>query len=309
MRRTESTVRKLRLQLEELAAKGSGRRPGRSSTGRGASPRRGPAARSLGRTMRPIHAWRARARSAWLTAPRTLRCIVNRLSRHAPNSVGRSHKTSSSMLKRTRYSRRGSTSGQSIEPLNWCAEICPTSSGGSRKIGLKKDQAAQAARAAIEQLGDVSEWEMKLAATAAVKPFVNDIEHERRCAQLPVELPWRLTSHERANALEQVRAAMSQLPASATLRELEVARDNALTPFRLSLIKREHQECCERLLSRASLAFSLVMSHADRENALREVRGAVSKLPVGTSEQDVSAVRDQAMDGIWKERTPRVCRE
>lgn len=47
---------------------------------------------------------------------------------------------------------------------------------------------------------------------------------------------------------------------------------------------------------------SLVMSHADRENALREVRGAVSKLPVGTSEQDVSAVRDQAMDGIWKER-------
>ena len=206
------------------------------------------------------------------------------------------------MPRRIWYSHRGSASGQFTESLSQCAESFLLSSGVVRRNQVKRNQAAQAARAAIEQLGDVPEWQMKLAATAAVKPFVNDFEHGRRCAQLALELPRGLTSDERAAAREQVLAALLELPANAALRNLEEVREHALAPFRLSLIKREHQECCERLLSRASLAFSLVMSHADRENALREVRGAVSKLPVGTSEQDVSAVRDQAMDGIWKER-------
>jgi hypothetical protein len=93
---------------------------------------------------------------------------------------------------------------------------------------VRKNQAAQGARAAIEQLGDVPEWQMKLAGTAAMEPIVAEFEHEQRCAKLASTLPPGLTSDEQADARDKIQDVLSQFPVSTTQRKLEQAREEAL---------------------------------------------------------------------------------
>jgi hypothetical protein len=301
VRRKESTVRKLRLQLEELDAQG--RVDAQVADRQGAA----------------LQVEEGRLHAAWVEqcaqftlgglrpdVPGTLRlALYNAIA----DRLAGMPRTQSDVLTQQLIDAE---KDKILEPLerqrkvhrvveSVCGDL-PIELRCGAQNQVKKNQAAQAARSAIEQLGDVPEGQMKLAATAAVNPFVKDFEHERRCAQLPLELPWGLTSDERAEAREQVRAALSQLPASATLRELEVVRDNALTPFRFSLAKREHKECRERLIANVSLAFSLVMSNTERESALQEVRDAIASLPVGASEQEMKAARDRVSAEIWKKR-------
>jgi hypothetical protein len=165
---------------------------------------------------------------------------------------------------------------------------------------VRKNQAAQAARAAIEQLGDVPEWQMKLAGTAATEPIVTEFEHEQRCAKLASTLPPGLTSDEQADARDQIQDALLQFPASTTQRKLEQARDEAFAPFRLVLAKREHERRRENLLFWVSLRLPSGLSSSDREKAIEEIRAAVAKLPVGSAEHDMEAARDRVVDGIRK---------
>jgi hypothetical protein len=176
----------------------------------------------------------------------------------------------------------------------------------SEQNQVRKHQAAQAARAAMEPLSDVPEWQMRLAGAAAVKPIVDQFEHEQRCAKLASTLPPELTKEEQADARQQIQQALAPLPADTTVRKLELAREEALAPFRATLAKREHERRYENVLFALPLALPFGLAGSDREQALEEIRAAVVKLPVGAAEAEMRAARDAVLNGIAKKQAEKV---
>ena len=164
-----------------------------------------------------------------------------------------------------------------------------------------KNQAAQAARTALERLGDVADWQMKAAASAAIKPMVAEFEHRQRCAKLSSTLPSDLTSAEQQEARGLIQEALSQLPANTSPQKLEKVREEALAPFRPRLAQREHERRLQRVLYSISGSLPWNMYGSDRQEALAEIEAAVKKLPVGTSEQDMAGTRDRVLNRIKKE--------
>jgi len=165
----------------------------------------------------------------------------------------------------------------------------------------RKSQAAQAARKTIEQLGDVPKWQMEAAGTVAVKPFVAEFEHEQRCTKLSSTLPSGLTRDEQDEAREKILEALAPFPINTSQRGLEQAQKEALAPFRQVLAKREHLQLIENVLRWVSYELPSGMSSSDQKEAVEEIRAAVAKLPVGTSQREVEAAKDRAVDKIQKE--------
>jgi predicted site-specific integrase-resolvase len=175
----------------------------------------------------------------------------------------------------------------------------------SHEYRARKSQAAQIARKAIEQLGDVPQWQMEATGSAAVMPIVIEFEHQQRCAKLAATLPFDLTgltSSEQTEAREQILDRLSHIPVNTPQRKLEQVRDEALLPFRQLLAKRQHEHRIEYILRLAPYRLPSRMSSADQKEALEEVRRAVAKLPIGASQHDMEVAKDRVVNRIRQEQ-------
>ena len=106
-----------------------------------------------------------------------------------------------------------------------------------------KQRACDAAFEALRRLREEASYrEMETAAVQAVQPVIREYEHQQDCMRM-VERVYLLdaTREEQEAAKEEVRKALAALPISATVRELEKARDAAVVPHKAAVDLRKEK--------------------------------------------------------------------
>jgi hypothetical protein len=155
--------------------------------------------------------------------------------------------------------------------------------------------------------------DLRAVATAPVEAVVAAFRHGRRCQKLLDDRWWlRLpdgTADEQAQAKAAVATALRALPAIATERNLEAARDTALVPFHAAIAQaRDEQQARAQAearkirerryrdsLTQPLWLFAYDLSGVEGEHAIAAIRDALDALPEGTPERDLAAERDHAL--------------
>jgi hypothetical protein len=173
------------------------------------------------------------------------------------------------------------------------AETIEEACGGLFDSGCKARMRAAAA-SAIAQLRDAaSADEMLMAARNAAAPLVRQYEHARVCEDVVqkvwTELPGGLAS-DWEEGKEAVREALSDLPLSASRRELERARTTALAPIRAAIAARQRAELSRKVDFR-------FYSWPDklRKRAEADISEALNHLPATSSHSELERTREQVI--------------
>jgi excisionase family DNA binding protein len=151
-----------------------------------------------------------------------------------------------------------------------------------------------AAASAIAQLREAaSADEMLTAAQNAVAPLVRQYEHARVCEEVVrnvwVELPGGVTS-EWEEGEEAVREALSDLPLSASRRELEKARTTALAPIRTAIAARQRAALSQQVDFRFYRWPDKL-----RKRAEADISEALNQLPATSSHSELECTREQVI--------------
>jgi excisionase family DNA binding protein len=155
--------------------------------------------------------------------------------------------------------------------------------------------------------------DLRAAAAAPVQTVVSAFRHERRCQRLLADRWWLrlpdVSTEEQSRAKAAVAHVLRELPATASDRDLDVARDFALRPFHAAVnqaraeqraraeaeARRLHERNYRDSLVQPICLFAYDLSGADGEQALAAIREALDTLPQGTPEGDLAAARDRAV--------------
>ena len=171
--------------------------------------------------------------------------------------------------------------------------------------GMKHDTAwkarmYEAAAAGIARLREgATKDEMEAAANQAIFPLRQEFEHGDVCTDLVRGVSTKLsgdTWEERKQAEEDVRKALSVLPIGTSRRELERARDVALTPIRASIAAREDDDMRANLLRSADFCVIIRLREALREKARVAIRESFAEFPAGTPRRKLEEVREGVIE-------------
>lgn len=182
-----------------------------------------------------------------------------------------------------------------------CAQL-PYQMRYSPQSAAWKARVMRAARNEIENLGRVPRSQMDAAGTAAAKPIVAEFEFAQLCEAVASALPAGLTRDEQIGARERVLEAFGEYPVGTSQRRLEETRNVVLVPFNQVLKKREHERICEDVLLYASFKLPWSLSSEESKSALNEMRVAVARLPIGTTQREMEQARDRVVERISKEK-------
>jgi hypothetical protein len=172
---------------------------------------------------------------------------------------------------------------------------------GMRYDSTWKARMYQAAGAAVGRLRDgATPNEVKIVASQAVVPLVQEFEHGNACEQM-VKNVWLNVSggtlEECEPGTEAVRVALAKLPIGASKRELEKARDDALEPIRNTVAARQDREMRAGMLQWVGWRCTVRrLSGEAEEKALSEIKQAFNQLPIGTAKATLEKAIEAVID-------------
>jgi hypothetical protein len=191
---------------------------------------------------------------------------------------------------------------------------------------MKYDQVwkAQAAKIAREALKDVnvsvSKEEMAALARTALQPLTREFEHAGKIEEAVNSVRVNGANYdELREGQELVREALSNLPSTASNRQIAEAKEKALAPVSARVVERiareeaerqrkEVQRQRERVLSSISWRLPREISDEDEKTAIAEINKALNALPADASERDMEEARDEIVEeyqGAYKEKARR----
>jgi hypothetical protein len=167
-------------------------------------------------------------------------------------------------------------------------------------------KAAEGARRAIRALpADASRAEVEAAAAGAVANVIQEYEHQERSQRLVSSVVLHLsgeTWEEREEAKEAVAKALAATPPSASDRDLERVREEALKPFRARIAIRQEQAVRKDVVSSTCFKLPYQLDQQERAAAVESVRIAIEKLPLGASRDEIEKTRDAALELFLRAR-------
>ncbi len=165
-------------------------------------------------------------------------------------------------------------------------------------------RAQEAAGGAIERLRQGADRsEMERAGDAAVQPIVKECQHKKKCHDITERASWSLdgpTSDEREDAKDAVREALEALPIGASDRQIEQARDAALTSIRARIASRQDDEMRQAVLSGLDYSLPWGISDKLKQAAREELQQAVDAMPHATPRAQLDQARDRIVERVKK---------
>ncbi|MGB9454975.1 MAG: hypothetical protein WCB12_02965 [Bryobacteraceae bacterium] len=171
-----------------------------------------------------------------------------------------------------------------------------------------KARMCEAASAAVGRLRPgASVGEMDAAARQAIVPLAREFEHQRACAEIIASVRGELSGADTAEAEEGkecVQKALAELPAGASRREMEKARDRALELIRGRIAARLDAKMREDVLDSCRWRLPFGMSPEDKAEALAEAREEIAELPAGAPRGEIEKACDRVV-AQYKEEQDR----
>jgi hypothetical protein len=187
---------------------------------------------------------------------------------------------------------------------------------------------AQTHKIASEALKDVSssvtQEEMTSLARTALQSLIDEFERAGKIQQaIDAVRVYGANYDELREGQELVREALSDLPNTASKRQITDAKEKALAPLSARVAERiAHQEAerqreevqrrRERVLSSLSWRLPIGIPDDDRESAIDEINKVLNDLPADASERHMEKVRDEIVQdyqAAYKEKAKRAERK
>jgi hypothetical protein len=174
-----------------------------------------------------------------------------------------------------------------------------------------KAKAANIAREALKDASGSTE-EMAFLARTALQPLTREFGHAGKIEEAANSVRVNGANYdELREGQELVREAMSDLPSTASNRQIAEAKEKALAPLLARVAERiareeaerqreEFQRQRERVLSSISWHLPWETSDEDKRTAIAEIKEALNELPADASQRDMEKVRDDVVEEYQK---------
>jgi excisionase family DNA binding protein len=181
------------------------------------------------------------------------------------------------------YERRKRVNALIEEALS----ILPYTARGLANPTEWENKAEQAALFAVQKLGpSATDWDIRVAARAAVSPICKELEHCASRENILAELKhWMLldaTSNDRHEAIDIATSVIAKLPVGTPSHAMRKAVDTGLTPIREAVVKRKEDFARVQnaeAIANANLAYIDEYVHREYEfDSLSEYSAAIGHL-------------------------------